>query len=65
MKIDSTTEEPIPAPMTIAELKEIASAKLPPAVRDYYNGGAMDMITYDHDPDPITHHMPQSKGKGW
>ncbi|RJE26398.1 S-2-hydroxy-acid oxidase [Aspergillus sclerotialis] len=31
--------------MTIADLKEAASAKMSQSVRDYFNGGSMDMIT--------------------
>ncbi|GAA6006867.1 hypothetical protein JCM10207_009118 [Rhodosporidiobolus poonsookiae] len=32
--------------LTITELEAAANKKLPKMVRDYYNGGAMDMITY-------------------
>jgi len=34
---------------SITDLEEAATAKLPKSVAEYYNGGAMDLITYvDH-----------------
>ncbi|EXJ82091.1 (S)-2-hydroxy-acid oxidase [Capronia coronata CBS 617.96] len=36
---------PEPIVMTIADLKEAASRKMAPMIRDYYNGGSMDQLT--------------------
>ncbi|KAF9891252.1 Hydroxyacid oxidase 1 [Aspergillus nanangensis] len=46
MEKDGTTPADLDeALMTIADLKEAASAKMPQTVREYFNGGSMDMIT--------------------
>ncbi|ORY44661.1 hypothetical protein BCR35DRAFT_336314, partial [Leucosporidium creatinivorum] len=36
-----------PNVLTISELEREGSKKLPKPIRDYYNGGGMDLLTYE------------------